>query len=170
MALLQEAGIGCAMIGAGALANHGVARATGDLDLLTVAADALLPPTWNRLRQAGCEVEIRVGDPDDPLAGVVRVSRESGPPIDLIVGDRSWQRRAIERAEPCQLQGARVPVVGVVDLVLLKLYAAGPQDVWDVRQLLDRAPDRDRLVRAVEAGLGELGDVAATAWREATRP
>jgi len=87
------------------------------------------PATWRALRESGVEIEIRVGDPDDPLAGMVRISSGSEPPVDLVVGDRGWQRRAIERAEPRVLAGARLPVVRVVDLILLKLYAAGQQDI-----------------------------------------
>jgi hypothetical protein len=165
-ATLESAGIAFALIGAGALAVHRVARATGDLDLLTVAPESLSPATWRALREQGVEVEIRVAEPGDPLAGVVRISSGSAPPVDLVVGDRAWQRRAIERAEPRRLQGARVPIVRAADLVLLKLYAAGPQDLWDIQRLLDAAPDKESLLAAVESGLADLGESARAAWRQ----
>ena len=41
-------------------------------------------------------------------------------------------------------------VVRSRDLVLLKLYAGGTQDLWDVRELL-QLPGRDRLMADVEA-------------------
>ena len=164
-AMLESAGIAFALIGAGALAAHRVARATGDLDLLTVSPESLSPVTWRALREQGFEVEIRVAEPGDPLAGVVRISHGTAPPIDLIVGDRAWQRRAIERAEPRPLQGARVPIVRAADLVLLKLYAAGPQDLWDVQRLLEAAPDRRALLAEVESGLADLGEPVTVAWR-----
>ncbi len=163
---LESAGITFALIGAGALAVHRVARATGDLDLLTVAPEALSPATWRAIRAEGVEVEIRVAEPGDPLAGVVRISSGSAPPVDLVVGDRGWQRRAIERSEPRLLQGARVPIVRAADLVLLKLYAAGPQDLWDIQRLLDAAPERESLLAEVESGLAEVGESARAAWRQ----
>jgi len=164
-ATLESAEIAFALIGAGALAAHRVARATGDLDLLTVAPESLSPATWQSLRERGIGVEIRVAEPGDPLAGVVRISHGISPPIDLVVGDRAWQRRAIERAEPRPLQGARIPIVRASDLVLLKLYAAGTQDLWDVQRLIDAAPDRDALLAEVESGLADLGEAATAAWR-----
>lgn len=169
VASLREAGVDFALIGAAALASHRVARATGDLDLLAVSSDALLPVTWNRLRADGCEVEIRVGDHEDPLAGVVRIARGTAPPVDLVVGNRAWQRRAIERAEPRELEGTTVPVVRASDLILLKLFAAGPQDRWDVARLLEAATDRAALAAAVEADLPELGEHAARVWQEVAR-
>lgn len=164
-ATLESAGIAFALIGAGALAAHRVARATGDLDLLTVSPESLSTRTWQTLREQGLEVDIRAGEPGDPLAGVVRISQGTAPPVDLVVGDRAWQRRAIERAEPRPLRGARVPIVRAADLVLLKLYAAGPQDLSDVQRLIDAAPDREALLAEVESGLADLGEAATAAWR-----
>jgi hypothetical protein len=43
----------------------------------------------------------------------------------------------------------------VRDLVLLKLYAGGTQDAWDVRALLE-GPGRQHLVADVEADLAAL--------------
>lgn len=48
------------------------------------------------------------------------------------------------------------------DLVLLKLYAGGPQDAWDIAQLLDAAPAIEPLV---EASLGGLPAECAALWR-----
>lgn len=164
---LEAAAIPFALIGAGALAAHRVARATGDVDLLSVDAEALAPATWRPLHGKGIEIEIRVGEPGDPLAGVVRISSGSAPPVDLVVGDRGWQRRAIERAEERLFDDVRIPVVRAADLVLLKLYAAGEQDLWDVRRLLDASPDRATFVAEVEVELAALEESAKAAWRRA---
>jgi hypothetical protein len=55
------------------------------------------------------------------------------------------------------------------DLVLLELYAAGPQDLWDIQRLLDAAPDKASLLAAVESGLTDLGESARAAWRQVLR-
>jgi len=61
---------------------------------------------------------------------------------------------------------ARVPIVRAADLVLLKLYAADPQDLWDIQRLPDAAPDKESLLAAVESGLADLGESARAAWRQ----
>ena len=54
------------------------------------------------------------------------------------------------------------PVARAADLILLKLYAGGPQDVWDIDQLLDVD---GTLAAEVEAGLRWLPAECASLWR-----
>ena len=49
------------------------------------------------------------------------------------------------------------------NLILLKLYAGGPQDAWDIEQLL-ASGDRDGLVVAVSAALPALPEEARRQW------
>lgn len=79
-------------------------------------------------------IDVRRGDGDDPLAGVVRLTGDTERTVDIIVGRHRWQREAIERAEAIGSEGLRV--VQRADLILLKLYAGGLQDMWDVAQVL----------------------------------
>lgn len=166
IAALEERGIAHAIIGATALAAAGVARSTLDLDLLTLDSRLLDPKHWNDLRAAGADVDVRRGDSDDPLAGVVRISMADERPVDIILGRYAWQGRAVERA-------VRLPdgrrLVQARDLVLLKLYAGGTQDLWDVRQLL-AAVDHRSLVADVEQDLGDLPAGARELWANVRRP
>lgn len=159
--LLARRGIHHAVIGA-ALAVHGVARATVDLDLLATDPACLDEQAWEDLRSTGAAVEIRRGDEVDPLAGAVRVVLKDEPPIDLIVGKHSWQHELLGRATPIRIGDAEVPMVGAADLILLKLYAGGPQDAWDIDQLLDVDPS---VVTEVEATLGSLPQECTLLWR-----
>lgn len=140
LAVLARYDLPFAIVGATAMAAHGVARATLDVDLLVPGRAALDSPAWSELRESGASVEIRKGEADDPLDGVVRLRRTGESPIDIIVGSWTWQRRAIERASVVRVLGVEAPVVSAVDLVLLKLYAGSPQDCWDVARLLSSAP------------------------------
>ena len=115
VALLRERRVAFAVVGAAALAVHGISRATRDLDLLVTDPVCLVESTWTTLRREGVEVTIRCGDPDDALAGV------------------------------------------------LKLYAAGPQDAWDIAQFLE-AGDRSTLVAEIEATLPALPDDSRRLW------
>jgi predicted nucleotidyltransferase len=161
-AALASHGIDHAIIGAAALAAHGIARATMDLDLFATDAACLDERVWEDLRSTGATVEIRHGDASDPLGGVVRIVAKDETPVDLILGKSSWQRELIERATPLRIGESTLRVARAADLILLKLYAGGPQDAWDIDQLLDLDTT---LVAEVEAGLRSLPEDCAGLWR-----
>jgi hypothetical protein len=162
-AVLDAASIPWALIGAAALAAHGVARATADVDVLVTDVRVLQRKFWAALSREGIEVELRFGDVHDPLAGVVRAHAPGARSIDVIVGRGGWQDAVLARAIAVDLAEARVPVVGAADLVLLKLYAGGPHDLDDVRRLL--ATEAGRSVHGdVEARLPMLPAVCADLW------
>ena len=156
VASLPEAGAQFALIGGAAMAVHGVARSTRDVDLLTLLDVSLDEASWTLLSEAGVDVSVTRGDADDPLAGVVRFAQPAQDPVDLVVGRYRWQQRLVERAEPALLGGAvTLPAAQPRDLILLKLFAGGSHDVWDIQQLIT-GPDAERLVAAVDDDLGQL--------------
>ena len=157
-AVLDEHGVRYALIGAAALAARGVARSTFDIDLLTVERRVLDAATW---RSLGDDVDIRRGDADDPLAGVVRVTLGDEQPVDIVVGRHAWQSRVIDRAERL---GAGAPVALARDLVLLKLYAGGSQDLWDITELLRHAPGSLRA--EVDEDVAALSENMREQWRQ----
>lgn len=165
VSLLTTRSIAHALIGAAALAAHGIARSTYDIDVLVADARVLDPDLWDELRASGVVVEIRRGDADDPLGGVVRLEAPGERPVDLVLGKHAWHSRALERAERPRNQPA---VVAARDLVLLKLYAGGTRDLWDVRELL-QLPDAARLIEQVEADLAVQSDAMRERWMAARR-
>jgi hypothetical protein len=156
-AVLDDHAVTYALIGAAALAARGVARSTFDIDLLTADRRVLETYTW---RSLGDGVDIRRGDLDDPLAGVVRVTLGADRPVDVVVGRHGWQSRVVERAEPL---GGRVPVALARDLVLLKLYAGGSQDLWDIGELLRHGPPS--LPAEVDDDVAALSESMRERWR-----
>lgn len=167
-AALDHAGVRYAVIGAGALAAHGIARSTFDLDLFTTDAVALDAHTWASVAtDSRIGLDIRRGDSDDPLAGLVRLSATGERDIDVVVGRYRWQADAVERAMPVETFGARLPIVTPADLILLKLYAGGAQDHWDIEQLLAR-DDRDVLVETVNSRIASLPPQSRAAWARVT--
>ncbi len=158
---LAERRIPHAVIGALALSAHGVVRASDDIDVLVTDGRCLEPSTWNDIGP-GTTVEIRRGEADDPLAGLVRLTPSHGTPIDVVVGRGRWQDEILTRSRPMHFLGTSVPVVSPSDFVLLKLYAGGPQDAWDVDQLLDAIPG---IESEVAARLAALPDECRKLWR-----
>ena len=168
-ALLRERRIPFAVVGAAAMAVRGVSRSTRDVDLLVVDPECLSSATWESLRRAGIAVSIRRGDAEDPLAGAVRLTGPGQAMLDIIVGRSAWQARVLEHASPSKIEEVSVPVATAADLVLLKLYAGGPQDAWDVEQLL-AGPDRSALVAEVDAALATLPEDSRRLWARIVGP
>ena len=156
---LKTSGIPFALVGASAMAAHGVSRATADIDLMTMDARVLTPGFW----QDASGVDIRRGDHDDPLAGVVRISAPGQPVVDVIVGRHGWQRRLLDSTSVVHLDGVELPVLDRPGLILMKLYSGGPQDGWDIAQLLAGADDRT--LTCVEEALPDLPPDAVPFWR-----
>lgn len=134
--ILQDSQIPFALIGAAAMAAHGVSRSTYDTDFFSVGPAALDPVIWKALGTSGVRVDVRIGDDDDPLLGVVRFAQDDQA-IDLVVGRSRWQQEVIARAKPTYVFKLNIPIVTVEDLILLKLYAGGIQDRWDIQQLVE---------------------------------
>lgn len=151
----------CAVIGAYALAARGYVRQTRDFDLLTTDRTALDPKTWDDIRREGIRVDVRKGELDDPLAGVVRF--ESDSLIDLVVGKFKWQEALIDRAETVSVESTTLRIPRSADLILLKLFAGGAGDLHDIGALLEIGP-REPLIKDVAAALADLPDEMHARW------
>ena len=170
VAVLREKASPHAMIGATALAVLGSSRSTQDFDLLTTDRAVLKDSYWTGLSAAGAEVEVRIGDISDPLVGVVRITRDRERPVDIIVGEAPWQDRVVAEAPSHAIADTEVRVVDGVGLILLKLYAGGPQDLWDVEQLLAITPDRRTLAATVDERVTELPRRCRELWGQVRNP
>src|SRR5947208_3456774 len=95
--LLKENDVAFALIGAEAVAARGVPRATFDIDLFTVDVRVLREEFWSSLQPAAA-VDVRRGDFDDPLRGVVRIRAAGELSIDVVVGRWKWEQKVVERA------------------------------------------------------------------------
>ena len=168
-AILHRAGARYAVIGAAAMAVHGVGRSTRDIDLLTLSAEWIDAGRWTPLSDAGVEVSVARGDADDPIAGVLRFDQAGERPVNLVVGRYQWQERLLERAEPAGYGGTRLPTALARDLVLLKLFAGGSQDAWDIEQLL-AGPDGERLIAEITGDIDDLPAPCRALWRRILAP
>lgn len=150
-----DLGIETAVIGALALAAHKYVRATQDVDLATaVDVYPLLRELERKLRGTSLLVELRMPDEDDPLGGVLRVWErvdQDGEPFEPVevVNFRNPHRvnvtpaeSAIRNAVPLDL-GSSLRYAQLPDLIALKLYAGGTQDLGDIVAVLKLNPDAD---------------------------
>ena len=109
--------------------------------------------------------DVRRGDADDPLLGVVRIAADGERDVDVIVGRHAWQHDVLLRAEPTEIGGRSIPVAGPADLISLEAYAGGTQDRWDIEQLL--ALDAGAATAAaVERSLSALPARSRALWTQ----
>lgn len=161
--ILDSAGLSWAVIGASAIAAHGISRSTLDMDVLVDDSRVLDPTMWKPLEPA-TSVDVRRGDHDDPLAGVARFRAPGERPVDLVVGRGRWLGGVLRRAADIDLEWGTLRVVQRSDLILLKLYAGGSQDRWDIEQLLDD-DSRPLLIAEVEQRLSDLPARSQDLWQ-----
>jgi hypothetical protein len=164
VAVLESIEAPYAVIGGQAVAMRGHPRLTVDYDFLTTDHRVFDRQVWRTIEDTDAVVDIRKGDSDDPLAGVVRMKLANERDVDVVVAKSAWERGVIERAERLPLLGVRVPVPRTSDLILLKVAAGGYVDLQDVYALL-HAGDRDQLIADVESVIGALPPDAQASWK-----
>ena len=160
---LERCGVPFALIGAAALAIHGISRSTLDIDLLVTDRRVLDAAFWAAL-DSDIERDIRPGDGTDPLAGVLRFRATGERDIDIVVGRGQWIADVVAQAQIARHHERDLPAARVEDLILLKLYAGGSQDRWDIEQLL-AGSDQATLVEAIERDLTRLPPHAQRLWK-----
>ena len=156
---LERDAIPYCLIGATALAAHGFARQSQDVDLLCMDDRVLGASYWIAMVPAP---EIREGDATDPLRGLVRFP--SMPPLDLIVGRGHAARLAVETA--VKRGEGQWPLCTPLALTLLKLEAGSGQDRADIVNLVatHRAAGRAAWTADIATHLAKLSQDAREAW------
>lgn len=138
-----------ALIGGFAVSAWGVPRATHDIDFV-VAVGSSDPKALATFLGGRYEA----GGPDDPLRGVIHASIEvesEAVALQLIIFSSPLTEVIFRHIQTLTIINRAVPVVSWQILVLLKLYAGGPQDLLDVQQILKvRRPQPDDLLQIAE--------------------
>ena len=78
-----------ALIGAGAMAVHNYPRQTEDLDLVVSEPRARFRKLAKDLRRRGFQIEMAEPDAQDPLGGVLTISRADAGPVQIVNLDNS---------------------------------------------------------------------------------
>lgn len=153
----QKGGLlrGYGLIGGLALAASGVMRATEDIDFAVAVGAGAMPKLASALGG-----QYRAGGEDDPLMGVINASVAAGAstiPVQLVLLPQRWNEVLVNQVSVVPVYGCAVPVVSWQALILLKLYAGGPQDLIDAQEVWAvRQPDT-QAVREIESLAGTLG-------------
>ena len=136
LSMLSAEGVEFIIVGAHALAAHGIPRATGDLDIWVRPTRENAKRTYAALARFGAPLEDLTAD-DLVLEGTVFQIGLPPARIDILSGitavtfDEAWPRRlVVEVAE-----GLHVPILGRDDFIRNKRAVGRPKDLSDVAWL-----------------------------------
>ena len=137
LAALIAAGARFVVVGAHALAIHGVPRATGDLDVWIGPGSENADHVWAALSRFGAPLEV-IGVTRADLERVDQVIQIGLPPrrIDVLTGisgvtfDEAWPSRVIQEEG-----GIEIPFLGRADLIRNKQASGRAKDASDLDAL-----------------------------------
>ena len=125
------------LFGAQAAIFHGVARLTADVDV------TVLPELHSTGRLASVMeangFRLRVTATDDFVARtrvLPFVHSATRLPVDVVLAGPGIEEQFLDRAEFHVLEGVRVPIATVEDLVTMKILAGRPKDLDDAKGML----------------------------------
>ena len=136
-ATLDGAGVEHALVGGLALAVHGVARATTDIDLLVQPSD--IERALNAVKPAGFSIGALPIEFSDgmKLHRVTRIDGGEALTVDFILVDKNlsdvWETKAYFETTP----GRTLCVINRAGLIAMKVRAGRAQDIADVERLRD---------------------------------
>jgi hypothetical protein len=132
---LSAAGAEFIIVGAHALAVHGLPRATGDLDIWIRSTPENAGKVWKALTSFGAPLDqLSMNDLSTPgiifQIGVVPCRIDILTDIDGVEFDEAWANKTY-----IKIHGIDIPVIGMQELLKNKKAAGRPQDIADVTRL-----------------------------------
>jgi hypothetical protein len=73
------------------------------------------------------------GDIDDPISGAIIVKDRHGNRADLLLGVRGMDLDPVSRCVSASLLDSSIRIIAAEDLIAMKIFAGGLQDLDDVR-------------------------------------
>lgn len=141
-----------ALIGGFAVSAWGIPRSTQDIDFALALGSTNPDALAHHLK-----AEFSPGESGDPLRGVFQLNlsiEDQEIPIQLILLPSWWTSIIMDGIENLSVLGCSVPVISWEGLILLKLYAGGPQDLLDAQHILTvRQPTENEIEK-----LSQLAD------------
>ena len=135
LSALSETGAEFLLVGAYALAAHGIPRATGDMDLWVRPTSANAAKVWQALERFGAPLS-RLRPEDLEIEGMILQIGVAPCRIDIVtrVSGLAFQE-AWDHRESRQIVGIPVPLISEEDLLRNKIAAGRPKDIGDVAML-----------------------------------
>lgn len=156
------------VFGAQAASYYGRPRMTEDVDVTVRVPNGRLPGLVDALAKATFVPRVSNVEAFVQRARVIPFfHRRSAMPLDLVVAGAGLEEQFLGRVVRVDLGGVKVPLLSPEDVVITKVLAGRPQDLIDVRGIVDalRAsldlPHIRGVLRQLDRALGDV-EVAAT--------
>lgn len=135
LSALSEEGVECLLVGAYAVAAHGLPRATGDIDIWVQPSPTNAERVWKALIRFGAPLtDLNVEDFTIPgrvvQIGVAPCRIDLLTTITAVAFDEAWRDRLV-----VDVDGLRVAVISRDHLIRNKKMTGRPQDKADVARL-----------------------------------
>ncbi|MBI3318226.1 MAG: hypothetical protein HYZ90_03640 [Candidatus Omnitrophica bacterium] len=129
--ILNKHRVPYAVVGAFAASFYGVVRASVDADAVISlqSAGVSAATLMEELRKAGFKSVHRRGEQGDPIGAVMIVEDGFGNRVDLLMNVRGMAEGTFSRAVEAEFMDKPVRFIGVEDLIAMKIFAGGPQDL-----------------------------------------
>ena len=135
LSLFNEERVEYLVVGAYALAYHGLPRATGDIDLWISRSDENAKRVWQTLVRFGVPIAgLTMNDLKEP--GTVSQIGVAPRRIDILtsIDGVEFEEAVSERGE-VEIEGIKIPIIGRRHLIRNKKATGRPQDRADVARL-----------------------------------
>ena len=130
-----EAKVEFILVGAYAVAAHGLPRATGDIDLWIRSSSENADRVWAALTKFGASLS-DLSKQDFVSPGTVVQLGVTPRRIDILTGITGVDYETAERAKVVvEIEGIKVPVISLSHLIQNKTAVGRPQDAADVARL-----------------------------------
>jgi hypothetical protein len=141
---LKSTGVPSMVIGGVAAAILGRPRLTRDVDALAIMPEDKWADALSAAKRHGIEARV-----DNPLEFARRTYMlllrhvKTGVDIDVLLGRLPYQQDAVRRGKFRNINGIRMKVPQVEDMLIMKAIAQRPQDLRDIEGILDVHPEAD---------------------------
>ncbi len=155
--VLDSERIGWFVFGAQAVAVRAAPRATQDIDVTVDLPRHRIPELVRSLEARGLKQRHpEIADRLLAEGAVILLTHDSGMEVDMVLAGAGLESLAMARATRVVIDGVKVPVVHLTDLVVMKVLAGRGKDLDDLRALLateqvDLAEVRELLTQLEEA-------------------
>lgn len=143
---LKQAGLPYMIIGGQAVLLYGEPRLTRDIDItLGVDIDHL-----ENVLEVAASLHLEIL-PDNFTDFVMQTKAlptqepDSGIRVDFIFSNSEYERQAFKRVNSIPIKEAKVDFASIEDLIIHKIFASRPRDIEDVRGIMLKNQDIDKM-------------------------
>ena len=122
------------VVGAFAASFYGQIRASLDADAVisVKGQEKKLEQLVVILKKDGFKVEVRHGDAQDPVHGVVNIKDKFQNRVDLLTGIRGMKADVFDRLVTASFMDTKIKIISAEDFIAMKIFAGGTKDIEDV--------------------------------------